>query len=154
MSNVQLTEIISSEDLTYEAEVQRTEGSGSVALALTNREPESYTMSFGFEGEYNHMRLCVTNWKQGVRQDSPEPKPIGPVDHNKWDHLRIEKQGSTVVCFYNHKEVFRETNGRFARAQLRITTWGARARFRNIKATGTGGIALLEGLPDLPKMEE
>ena len=114
-SRVGLTEIMSMQDLIFEAEIQRIEGNGLVLLSLGTQE---YVMNFGFVGSDNRMRIVLNYWRRGVFQKSPADKPIDPVDANKWNHLRIEKKGSTVVCFFNHKEVFRETNDRFAHADL------------------------------------
>jgi hypothetical protein len=149
-SMVFLTKDVSLEDFTFEAEVQRIEGNGQTELHVGGE----YFVTFGCFVKGDHMMGFLGNFKRGRLLSSPEPQPVGPVDYNEWVHLRIEKTGTTVVYYFNHKEIFREPNDRMARGAIALATVGANARFRNIKATGTGGRVLLEGLPDLPKREE
>jgi serine/threonine protein kinase len=149
-SMVLLARDVSLRDFTFEAEVSRIEGSGSVELHIGDKN----FITFGFEGKNNQVKTFMKHFEGGAARKSPKPLPMDPVDENTWIHLRVEKKGATTVYYLNHKELFRERNDQMERGVLAVATVGANAKFRNIHATGAGGIALLEGLPDLPKMEE
>jgi Domain of Unknown Function (DUF1080) len=149
-SVVELTKSLSLEDFTFEAELKRVEGHGNVEL---NFGAEFYK-TFGFDVKNNQEMVFLRNWKRGGYLDGQNLKPIHPVDLDKWDHFKIEQKAKELVYYVNHQELFRETNDRIPRGKFVVATVNANAKFRNIKVTGAGEQVLVEGLPDLPAMEE
>jgi formylglycine-generating enzyme required for sulfatase activity/serine/threonine protein kinase len=145
-----LTRDINIEDFIFEAAVKRIEGNGNLQISAGTAD---YNILYGLDAMNNYTRAYLSYWPRGA-QASADPQWIGPVDQNKWDSLKIEKKGNIIVYYVNHKEVFRETNDRIKYGAFSLGTVNADARFRKIKITGAGGRVLLEGLPNLPTMEE
>jgi hypothetical protein len=145
-----LTRDINFEDFAFEADIKRIEGNGNLQISVGT---EDYNILYGLDSMNDYTRAYLSYWPRGV-QASADPQWIGPVDKNKWDSLRIEKKGNIIVYYVNHKEIFRELNDRIKRGAFALATVNADARFRKIKITGAAGRVMLEGLPNLPTMEE
>jgi Protein kinase domain len=153
-TRVSLTPNARYENIVFEAEVKRIEGNGGIQLVLDD-DNVGIGICFEIKIQNNFTKAYLTFWDPRARSflPSPEPQWVGAVDNDKWDSLRMVTKDGVIKCYCNNKELI-SAKADGLRFRLHLTTIDVSARFRNIKVKDANGRVLLEGLPNLPIVEE
>ncbi|MHC5536929.1 serine/threonine protein kinase [Singulisphaera rosea] len=150
-SMLELTRRVNLADFTVEAEAKREQGNGFIEFHFGAAK----YVTFGLQVVNDRSVAFLRHFDNGQFESGPAPVPLDVAhDDETWAHLRVEKKGDLIVYFVNHREIFQEADDVITYGTINVATVNANARFRNIKATGEDGKLLLEGLPDLPELEE
>ena len=141
------------ESVTLEAEVKRKEGNGRIEIGLEGDDDVSIAFGTTIENSFTKAHLIFWDWRSRSYPPAPDPHWVGAVDNDKWDSLRMAKKDGVIKGYFNKKEII-SAKVKGVRFRLILFTADASARFRNIKVRDASGRVLLEGLPDLPVVEE
>jgi Domain of Unknown Function (DUF1080) len=152
-TRVVLTPNAKYENAMFEAEVKRIEGNGRIQLELGD-DDVNFLFYITIKNNLTKAHLAYWGMRSWSLEPSPDPQWVGAVDNDKWDSLKIAKEDGLIKCYFNNKEIISAKDDRVKFGRLALATANASARFRNIKVRDAGGRVLLEGLPDLPIVEE
>jgi hypothetical protein len=141
------------ENAVFEAEVKRIEGNGRILLALGD-DDVNFLFEITIENNFTKAHLAFWGMRSWSFEPSPDAQWVGAVDNDKWDSLRMVKEDGFIKCYFNNKEIISAKDDRVKFGRLGLATADANARFRNIRVSDASGRVLLEGLPNLPIVEE
>ena len=143
-------------DYTVEVEVQKT---GGTEEPLQHQAGASLMFRATSLQQFYWLRLGVSDNREhslGIVDGGHAPiarKIAGTLQRGRWYRLRVTVEGQSILAWVDGRLAYEIKHARHAKGRIGFGNWSATTQWRNLTVRDLQGTVLLNGFPDLAKMQ-